>query len=204
MKGESVNPTVSLIVSTYNSPDNLRGLYWGSLAKQTLQAAQVMLADNSTDPSSMEQNRQLSIEFGWSRIHTGAHVANSGIAPYDAADLVMGCVTGDWIAFPSDDCYFVPTWLQVMAESGSSSGADVVVCDCLYDRRLNGRSYGILKAAACLGGCDKVSFLVRASVWNGFHAASRSRPNCADGLAVQEIAQNRRVKLVEEVLCVHN
>jgi hypothetical protein len=126
-------------------------------------------------------------------------------SPYHSAEAGARVSESIWLAFPSDDSYFVPEFLERMLEFVDD--VDLRYCDILYDRRLAGRR-GVLCTEPRVCAIDKTSFLVRREWFDkvgGFAGENRPFPCPADGEFIEKlVAAGARHERVAECLLVHN
>ena len=189
--------TVSLVVSTCNQPMRLNGLLC-ALAVQTYDrnSIEVWVADNSTADTARAQNVQLAMDFGAMYMHVGAEEC------YTAAEAVAPRCTGKWLGFPSDDCYYMPTYVETLVKDAELACADVAYCDCVYDARYQGH-YGVMVCEPRVGAIDKGGFIMRRELFRGFPA--KAPVSFSDGLMIEELVKEQR-KFIKApgVLWVHN
>jgi glycosyltransferase involved in cell wall biosynthesis len=185
-------PRVTLIVSTFHSPDKLTCLLY-SLKVQTFADFEVLVADNSTEPEMLGRDQAIVAGMRDARFR---HCATGPSDCYYAADKLAKEARGDYLAFPSDDNYYVPGFLEVMLRQR----ADLIYCDMIYDPRYTG-TWAQVDVHPTAGHIDKGGFLLRKSQFTRFPADR----TWADGLLVEEL-MGRGVSHAKApgVLWVHN
>lgn len=204
------NPSVTYIVSSYDRPRALRGCL-AALQVQTDPDFEVIVADRAADERIAAEHWLIVGEMRDERFRY-VH-ASSLVDPwnrhcyYFITWLVeQGHTNGEWLCFPSDDSYYVPTFQATCLARARLNNWSLVWPEMLYDPRLHGR-YALLDARACVGGIDKTGFLLRRDAWIGFPTLGRpeSGDACADGeMIVTLVARGVAHGKVDEIMVVHN
>lgn len=194
---------VSFIVSAFNRPHMLN-VCLASLQNQTWADRQVIVADNSR-MHFLDQGHE-----PYARRYGGQHVFTTGARDcYESANMVAKSefVSGQYLCFPSDDCYYAPRFLELMLRHGD--GADLIYCDCVWD----GRGYGPgeelihLDCAPRRGKIDKGGFLVNRELFLGLGGFQGpfGVDRCEDGLFIERVvASGASIKKVGIVGWMHN
>jgi|HubBroStandDraft_1064217.scaffolds.fasta_scaffold55935_1 hypothetical protein len=185
--------TTTFIVSAYDRPHHLRVCLASLLLQQ--KPCIVVVTDNSPD----QENKIVCEEFGCLYMHTRApqcyHSAEMAVTAYQDTD---------WYCFPSDDSYYVPTFLETMRTTAERNSLDLVYCDCLYDQRFWGDRYEVLRTTPRLCGIDKTSFLVKRE-WMIDWPGKGPGPTASDGLLIEELVRRGiRHGKAPGVMVVHN
>lgn len=198
---------ISFIVSAFDRPQALK-LCLQSLVLQTEKEWEAIVTDNgpySSDTISIIR------EFRDPRIiylHTGA------INCYYSADMAVGIARGEWLAFPCDDTYYVPTFAEKMlyaAETGlgcdrcagdKEGSLDLVCCDFVWGR-LNSWTYCDGAPQVCH--INKSTFLINRGKMRPFPQKEVLPLPVSDGLLAEEIvAEGGKVGRVTEILVCTN
>jgi glycosyltransferase involved in cell wall biosynthesis len=184
---------ISFIVSAYDRSDCLRCCL-ASLALQT-KPYEILIACNSDTHEMYAAHLELAKYFEVMLFPTtgGCYDASNEIAEHYAE--------GDWLAFPSDDSYYVPRFSEIMLATAEAAGWDFVYCDMVYDRHPEGL-YRVMNAQPRTCAIDKTNFLVKRAVFKGFPP---HESDWRDGaLAEQLVAEGVRHGKAPGVLVVHN
>jgi len=177
---------ISFICSTYNRPNNLKLLAY-SLICQTSGDWELLVMDESeehtNDISSLDKRIRY---FPCDRFNDyGYSVKNIGIEH----------ATGEFLAFPADDIYYAPPFVEVMTTSLMNN--DLVYCNWILDKR----NYSLIQAAPVVGSIDVGGFVVRKSI---IGAGFEDKGGVGDGIFVQKLSQSHRHAKVEQILYVKN
>jgi glycosyltransferase involved in cell wall biosynthesis len=112
-------------------------------------------------------------------------------------------VGGEFIAFPNDDVYYVPTFVAVMHETAVRYGHDLVYCDWLNPEI----GYMVHGGAPVVGHIDVGGFIVSRRAWHT-HGLKGELWQCgrqtADGEFVQALAERVKHGKAPGVLYVKN
>lgn len=186
---------VSFILSAFNRPTHLICAL-ASLAIQT-RPHEIIVTDNSDDPEAKKRQNEAARDFGASWIDT--HIQGARHC-YESAELAAPLATGDWLAFPSDDGYYVPGYSDTMLKAAAAGRWDLVYCDLIYDPRMGGR-YGVLRVEPRLRHIDKTCFMVKRDKFEGFP----DRGVFGDGHLIESlVGRGLRHGKAPGVLLVHN
>jgi hypothetical protein len=196
-------PKVSYIVSAFDRPYMLRCCL-ASLAVQTDRDLEVIVADNSDDFCG--QHQEIVADFcdlRFRHIDTGCVKTCKGWDCYNSAEYVaaLPSVTSEWLCFPSDDSYYVPTFQQTMLYCAEKNGWDLVYCDMLRNddstegRKMTGAQgdyYFHWNTAPHVGGIDKVGFFVKRNLFTSFPDKNTDSqgPKACDGLLIEDLVKS--------------
>ena len=191
----------SFIVSTYNRPRVLEGVLT-SLAQQTEQSFEVIVADNSDNPSCIVGNHE-----AVARYDDRFRLIETRLSDcYRSANAAAQFAIGEYVCFPSDDCYYCPRFLEQLIQRGRSS--DLIYCNCIWDGLGSAYPGSILVARLCLGGIDKGGFLLRRWKFTGFPEPPADRADRVwpgDGIMIEQLVKaGVHSTKVDQVLWVHN
>jgi hypothetical protein len=204
-------PKVSYIVSAYDRPAALCCCL-ASLALQTDFDFEVIVADNAPTFQQQVFNDTVVMHLADSRFrHLDTTVAKTcaGWDCYHSAEIANGWAHGEWLCFPSDDSYYMPTFQEKLLSAASAHGWGLVYCDMIYDGRGAGNcgQYHYVDVSPRVSRIDKTGFLVRRELFTGFPGkpSAAPGPSAADGLLVEDLVR-RGVPhgKVGEPLMVHN
>lgn len=197
-----MNPLCTFIVSSHNRPVELR-LTLACLQLQTERNWEAIITDNSDSNLASLSEREV-LRFPDLRIryeYTGGRAAN----PYRSAEIGAALATGTWLAFPSEDGYFCPWYLERMLKKADAENLDLVYCDTVIG---NPWVHRCLSVQPVIGNIDKTSFVVRREWFckmGGFNVENVGGPAPSDGIFIEKsVAAGARHAKVSEVLCVHN
>lgn len=101
---------ISIIVTTFNSPDALRWVL-GALANQTLLPVEVIVADDGSVTETREIIDQLRCSFPCRLFHSWQ--ADSGFRLSRSRNLAVLKATGDWLIFLDGDCVMPENFLSI-------------------------------------------------------------------------------------------
>lgn len=202
-------PSVTYIVSSFDRPRALRGCL-AALQVQTDPDFEVIVADRAADEKIAAEHWLIVSEMRDERfryVHGGQLDAQwSQNCLWFATWLIdNGHTHGEWLCFPSDDSYYMPTFQATCLTRARLNNWQIVWPEMLYDPRLHGR-YAFLDARACVGGIDKTGFLLRRDAWIGFPTLGQVYgDSCADGeMIVTLVGRGVPHGKVEECLVIHN
>ena len=117
---------------------------------------EAIITDNSDSNLASLSEREV-LRFPDLRIkyeYTGGRAAN----PYRSAEIGAALATGTWLAFPSEDGYFCPWYLERMLKKADAENLDLVYCDTVIG---NPWVHRCLSVQPVIGNIDKTSFVVR-------------------------------------------
>jgi GT2 family glycosyltransferase len=208
---------LSFIVSAWARPDALRTCL-SSIIQQTFTDFEVIVMDNSPDQTIRNRHRELCWMDPRVMYADSHHIEQVNLSCYFSGEAAANRMAqGEWLCFPSDDSYYVPTFAEKLIAAGETGeGCDIptgpgdgplamVCCDFVWGRH-NHWSY-------CDGGpqmahIDKTTFIIRAEWfrkigWPQKHPQGGN--SNSDGLLAEElVARGGRVGRVCEILVVHN
>lgn len=193
-------PKISFIVSSYQRPKQLLCCL-ASLSVQTCQDFELIVTDNSFSDTAAYMAEQITKMF------RGRYTRTNKPSCYHSAEVgAQELATGEYLCFPSDDSYYVPTFVEQMLKQSLDSFYDFVYCDVLYDPRCGNGKYSVMDTKMKTNHIDKTCFLIRKDVFNslGFFAKTESGPCTADGALAEMVAEKFSHRKMEEVLVVHN
>lgn len=196
-------PICAFIVSAHSRPVELN-LCLLSLVCQSFPDWVAIVTDNSDSSTYRDLNFEVVTRLNDRRI-SYAHTGSSCPSCYHSAEVgaALVPVNAPWLAFPSDDSYLCPDFLERMAQN--SEDIDLLYCDVLYDRRLTGKR-DVLRVRPHVGFVDKTSFMVRREKFIGFPDKRQDGLPCvADGAAIERmVSLGYRHCRVDECLVVHS
>jgi hypothetical protein len=194
---------VTFLLSAYDRPQSL-WVSLGSLLNQSVSEWNAVVLVNHPDLGVYQRHLNIVKALKDSRISIiSSYREDPKWTCYHSSELAAlkleeYGVGGDWLCFPSDDSYYVPEFIERMTEKD----ADLVYCDCLYDKRLTGKR-ALLITSPFPSQIDKTCFLVKRDKFIGFPDKEATRN--ADGEAVLRMIQmNYRHRKVDECLAIHN
>jgi GT2 family glycosyltransferase len=200
-------PLISFIVSACNRPMALRCCL-ASLALQQGGPYQVVVTDNSEVCGNWQEVSPTFDRLGFiyfpTQEKTCYRAANYAMREAAAAALAEAPVdqVADWLCFPSDDSYYVPSFARLML-AAAKPGVDLVYCDWL-DTRLQPH-YERFKAAPRTGAIDKTAFIVRRDVFLSLGGFMDPDHEFGDGHFVDAVVRSGAVcAKAEGILLVHN
>ena len=203
-------PKITLLLSAFDRPTALWASL-GSLIAQTEREWECHVLWNGETMGGQILHRGTVDSMGDGRITLWktSHPEHPAWDCYWAADSHLDSknVRSEWIAFPSDDSYYTPDFLEKMLSRGEGLGADLVLCDLNYDGRGNGGRRMTLSQSPRVGSVDKTAFIVRRARWKGFpnKRTESAGPSDCDGQAIERlIGDGVKWAKVDEVLAVHN
>ena len=204
-----MTPRLSFIITAHNRPKALRTCL-SSLIQQTREDWEAIVMDNSEPGPLAAEHFELSemdkrISYKWIRDRTAISSPKPLIhshSLYLATEIGIARTTGEWLAFPNDDSYYCPWYVERMLESAIANAWDLVYCD-LVGGSAKGGHY-LLTASPQLCSIDKTNFLMRRQWFTGFPADPDDYPQ-ADGLMVEDLVRRGiRHGHVPQILVVHN
>lgn len=184
-------PLISFIVSAFDRPLTLRGCL-ASLFVQQGGPYQIFVTDNSKEGCNWHSEyAQLGVRYFPTMEKTC----------YSAANCIGHETDAEWLCFPSDDSYYVPSFARLML--AKSADADLVYCDWL-DTRLQPR-YERFVAAPKTGAIDKTAFIVRREIFLRLGGFTDPLHEFADGHFVDSVVRSgARIAKAGGILLVHS
>lgn len=190
----------SFIVSAYDRPAYLRCAL-SSLEIQTCRDHEVIVVDNAVDPTLQQRNESVTAEFSardprFRYLYTGAPSC------YHSSEIGADHAGGEYLCFPSDDGYYIPSFLERML---SVSPAGIIHCDCLYGHRTRG--YFVLQSSLRVCRIDKGGFLIRRELFYSvgrFKTKVAGRCNADGDLAEAVKRSHARECKIPGILWTHN
>lgn len=149
---------ISFIVSTYNRPDNLRVLLY-SLMAQTRKDFEVLVmdeGDNGVVVAAVNDDRFR--HYPLQRVEaivSGGGNGSLGLLPKHTG---VSHAKGDYLCFPSDDIYYLPTFVQHMSDRDK----DIVGCDLIVNTQHETCGLGFFPA---VGYTDSANYIIRPEVY---------------------------------------
>jgi glycosyltransferase involved in cell wall biosynthesis len=190
----------TFIVSAYQQADALVSLLF-ALKIQTEPDFNVIVCDNGPKEQTIERFSSL-IRFDHRFVCMWTGGAGC-VDSYESANLAVREYAeglGEYLCFPSSDCYYVPQFLEAMLKPK----ADLMYCDMVYDPR-GGDRYRVIDVRPEVNLIDKGGFLVRRDLFTGFPVHENGGRQFADGMFVESlIRRGVRHAKVPGVLWVHN
>ena len=198
----SPTPVCTFVVSAFNRPVELK-LCLLSLVCQSRVDWSAIVTDNAMDSTYRDLNRDAVEWVGDPRIqyaYTGDQAKNC----YISANIGAQEAEGEWLAFPSDDGYVCPWYLERMLRRAAD--LDLVYCDIVLG---SAQSHRFLSQQPRCCEIDKTGFSVRREWFNrvgGFVIENvDGGASTADGQFIERVvAAGARHGKVDEVLVVHN
>jgi glycosyltransferase involved in cell wall biosynthesis len=142
---------ISVIVPTYNRPEELLGRALPSVFAQTVQDQEVLVVGDGTDPVTMAGLADLArthenLRF-WNLPHFDYpedQTTRWGLLGLAALNHGLDHARGDWIAVLADDDEFTPHHHEVLLKAAERSGADHVygISQTYKNNRYTGQDYG--------------------------------------------------------------
>lgn len=124
---------------------------------------------------------------------------------YKASAALVGEARGEWLAFPNDDTYLTPVFVERMLKAAEENNADFVYCDIISGRP--DCKYSFQDSKLVCGHIDKCAFIIKKQAFidlDGFPEEPHGWYG-ADGALAELVAQkNLRTYKVDEPLAVHN
>jgi glycosyltransferase involved in cell wall biosynthesis len=200
---------ITFIVSSYDRPAMLR-LMLSCLQVQTEKDWECIIANNNPYPAQNSEQQWVISQFNDPRfIYKNPKLKDA----YESIWALAPESRGDWLCFPSDDCYYVPQFAERMWKLVTSNPAfDFVYCDMIYDPRPSeGRDwYAVVNTSPNQGAIDKAGFLVRKSLflkvgWRNVEGQSALLQGSRDGMLAEDLAR-RGTPMVKAkgIMLVHN
>lgn len=130
----------------------------------------------------------------------------NGMNWYTQINRAVDLVKNDWLCFPNDDCYYMPTFRNEFSRHMNKS--DFIYSNIVYDGRNRG-PYGILPTRPKVNFIDKICYMVRTSIFKeleGFPVYTEVKDLYrTDGYFVENVvASGYTVTKIEDILAVHN
>ena len=191
---------LSFVVSAFDRPDMLLGCL-ASLHVQVHKSIEVIVTDNSADEVIQHRHQAACAQFGARYLNTREKTC------YHSAEVGARVAVGDFLCFPSDDSYYVPTFAYRMLKEAQERHLDLVYCGMIFGRgRVAPKSpYTLLLPRPRMGCIDKTGFILRRNKFKRFPGKSDGAPCGADGLLIEELARSCiRHGLLADILAVHN
>jgi GT2 family glycosyltransferase len=196
---------ISYIVSTFNNPDRIPCLLW-SLKAQTDQDFEVIITDNSD----AEHRSAVAAACSSVRFKNYMYLATARETCFHSAEIGVQFASGEFVCFPSDDGYIVPTFGETMYRTAIETPADLVMCSLLYDPRCGHGRYTACPQKPERFWFDKTGFILRRDKFQPFPEKrvyeARSAPIvCTDGLLAEKlVAEGVSWVSIPDILVVHN
>jgi glycosyltransferase involved in cell wall biosynthesis len=189
---------LSFIVSAYDRPATLP-VCLASLHVQVHKSIEVIVTDNSADPSIQRQHQAACAQFGARYLNVQAKSC------YHSAEVGATQAQGEFLCFPSDDSYYVPIFAHRLLKEARVRHADLVYCEMLYGHVVPETPYYTFQVQPKLGSIDKTGFILRRSRFKRFPGKLDVGPCGADGMLIDELIHSciRHYK-IPEILVVHN
>jgi glycosyltransferase involved in cell wall biosynthesis len=192
---------ISYIVSVCGRSDLLIGML-ASLAAQTDPDFEVIVTDNSVDD--LIARRILAV-CSTSNVPKIRYIRCLKPTCYHSAEQGLLAAKGDFVCFPSDDGYYMPKFGERMWQAAVGQGADLVLCNMVYDERMAGH-YAVIDTNFTNGFVDKTGFLLRREKFVEFPGKPETdTPAACDGLLIEQLLASdiSHAKIVD-VLVVHS
>jgi GT2 family glycosyltransferase len=188
---------ISFIVSCFDRPEMLLCCL-ASLNCQSHREIEVIVTDNSNDSVTQSYHKEYCGQLGAKYLHTGLQGC------YHSAEVGAQSAQGTFLAFPSDDSMYVPSFAKTMLDAAYERDLELVYCEMLYNPRWPGDKYGLLGVEPKLNRIDKTGFLIRHDKFYGF--PDKGVGYCAaDGLLIERlVAEGIKHGRVDSCLAVHN
>lgn len=187
---------ISFIVSAFNRPDALRVML-SSLVCQTEKRWEALVMDRCVSEAVGKQ--QMCYVDMDSRIKYCPVPRCRNI--YFASEEGAARAQGDWLAFPSDDGYYVPQFAERLIALGEEQNLGFVYCDLVWGR--NG-VHTMLDCYPQKCSIDKTNFIIRRKYMTEFPDKIEGYEQ-ADGAFIEQLVKtNLRHGKVPQLLAVHN
>lgn len=191
-----LTPQISFCVTAHDCPGGLQ-ITLGSLVAQRDVDYEILVGINSTDPSMTSD--LLSVCQPYESVAT-VHL-NNEVNCYYQSELLASNAFGEYLCFPSEEDYYMPTFGQRML---TQSPVDLIICNCVYDYEHDGQ-YKVLHGYPSVGLIDKGGFLIKRELFQGFPAKQPNvEPSQADGIMIAQFVRTHSWTSLQEVLWVHN
>jgi GT2 family glycosyltransferase len=196
----AARPLVSIIVSAYQRPRQLR-ICLASLLAQSYENLELIVVHDGPDDGTVRAAVQLAVNGGAARVQfveTPERKNDWGNSSkeYGAHEFARG----EWIGYANDDNYYTPLYVETLIATAEDTGAGFVYSDFVHSHR----GWGVLDVRPELCRIDVSGWLARreavlAAPW----PANKADP-VADGHHVVAIAAQTTEAKAPGVLWVHN
>jgi glycosyltransferase involved in cell wall biosynthesis len=192
-----VSVDISFIVSCFDRPEMLLCCL-ASLNCQSHREIEVIVTDNSNDSVTQSYHKEYCGQLGAKYLHTGLPGC------YHSAEVGAQYASGEYLCFPSDDGYMVPTFAEVMLKDARGQNLDLLICGAVYSPRWESERYHLMEVAARLNFVDKTNFILKRDKFIGF--PDKTLGACAaDGMLIDRlVASGIRHGVISDVMVVHN
>jgi GT2 family glycosyltransferase len=188
---------ISYIVSSKSRPDHLAACLASIAVQQG--PKEIIVADTTWDSHLAVKTQEVCNFFG----ATYFPVPNSYI--YVASARASCSAVGRWFCFPNDDSYYMPMFSEFMIREATTSGSDLVLCDMVYDPRINGK-YHVIDTKPVAGAIDKTCFMVKRDIFNNMGFPHVKDVRWTDFYYIEKLVKNgvKWSKADGGALVVHN
>ena len=196
---------LSFVVSAFDRPVFLRGCL-SSLLVQQGGPYEIIVTDNSEYGNAVPAAVCMALQPRPAETLQFRGVRTNHIEPctcYSAANHAVKDATGDFLCFPSEDSYYVPSFARIMLAK-ADEGFDLVYCDML-DTRL-WPEYRVFSTAPLTGSIDKTGFIIRKDFFDriGGFPGDLMHPFTDGHLVDLAVKSGAKIGKAPGVLLVHN
>lgn len=187
-------PKLSFIVSAFDRPIALRCCL-AALELQQGGPYEIIVTDNSREVANRHAvDGLVRYELTW-------HIPPATC--YSAANHASKLAAGEWLCFPSDDSYYVPSFARLMLQKALADSLDLVYCDML-DTRL-WPEYRHFQTAPGVGSIDKTGFIIKKGLFFQVGGFTNPSHGFSDGhLVAAACRAGAKVGKADGILLVHN
>ncbi len=143
--------TISVVIPTYNRPDQLLGRALPSVLAQTMNDQEIIVVGDGTDEDTILAMREFVRQNDNAQFYNLDHFAYPedherawGLYGLNAINYGLDQATGDWIAVLGDDDEFTPDHHATLLEAAERTGADHVygLSNTYKNGAFTGQQYG--------------------------------------------------------------
>lgn len=133
-------PDISFVVSAFDDPVSLAACLW-SLAGQNHKNMEILVTDNTESAAISAAHRKVVKQVSDAAVNiryekTAHRIPTSD--PYHSAEWGARNVSGAFVCFPCDDCYYVPQFTQRMIGAAYRNGWKFVECGVIGGPEMTG------------------------------------------------------------------
>jgi glycosyltransferase involved in cell wall biosynthesis len=189
---------ISFIVATYNRPNHLMCLLY-SIKAQTSPDWEIIVMDEGDNEELVKSIKDDRIQYRkFERVEMLPNNRGTvGILPKDAG---VQYAEGNYLAFPSEDIYYPPVFIEEMTKYDE----DIIACDMLYSYM----GYSVLEVKPQMGNIDVCNYIIKPEVYKKHpftEWATVEQVGIADGMCPEKCVQDGASFMrIPKVLAVHN